>query len=127
VELVAVEEPEDPAHKEQDGLIERPGDRCKPEGATPANRSGDSPVSNDDLDGADRASDEEAHESHASSVALGTRPSWSFQRGSRLPCRARDPFGGSDADERDVTKRVCYDERGLPLYAPRGFTVRFPW
>jgi hypothetical protein len=65
VELVAVEEPENDAHEEQDGLIERPRDRGQPKRPTPANRSRDSPVSNHDLDGADRASDEEARGSHA--------------------------------------------------------------
>ena len=36
-------------------------------------------------------------------------------------------FAGGDTDDRDVTKPVCYDEKGRPLYAPRGIRVRLPW
>ncbi len=34
-------------------------------------------------------------------------------------------FGG-ESDERDVSKPVGYDEHGRPLYAPRGFRIRWP-
>jgi hypothetical protein len=32
---------------------------------------------------------------------------------------------GGDPDERDVSQPVGYDANGKPLYAPRGFIVRF--
>jgi hypothetical protein len=46
----------------------------------------------------------------------------------RLPQPGGEGAGQEgNADGRDVTKRVCYDRWGLPLYPLRRFTVRLPW
>ena len=35
--------------------------------------------------------------------------------------------GGGEDEVRDTSKPIAYDEKGRPLFAPRGFMLRLPW
>ena len=86
-ELIAVEEPEETAHKEQQDLVDRAWDRERRESRAPPQGSRDPAVTDDDLHGADQSANESACASHAANSSLRVA---AFERARRrLTARAR--------------------------------------
>jgi hypothetical protein len=81
-ELIAVEQPEDTPDHEQDEFVKRTWNRQKPQRAAPPQRPGNTPIANDNLDGADRPDDERSGGSHSASQAAWPSASRSPTRSS---------------------------------------------
>ena len=67
-ELFSVEEPEDTADENQDGLVDWAGDRESPERGSPSERPQDAAVPHDDRHGPDRFTDERTEAKHSAST-----------------------------------------------------------